>query len=265
VFAFRDAHGPVEIAFTDRHRDFDGGPSAPLDLSTRAIEEAASAGERTDGLRLVTRALTSGPSDACDESSDDPSQPKDDRRGPRTVLMHQVHGADVVVVDEQTLQQDAVPVADALVTRLPGVVLLVRVADCVPVLLADPDAGVVAAVHAGRPGLAAGVVPEAVSVLRDLGASQIRAWVGPHVCGACYEVPASMRAEVSEVVPEAWAETSWGTPALDIGAGVVAQLGHLGVLVDDLSRCTVEDDDLFSYRRQGTESGRLGGLVWMRP
>jgi len=179
--------------------------------------------------------------------------------------MHQVHGADVAVVDDQLLSRHDVPVADALVTRLPGVVLVVRIADCVPVLLADPDAGVVAAVHAGRPGLAAGVVSAAVSAMRGCGASQIRAWVGPHVCGGCYEVPASMREEVSALVPEAWAETSWGTPALDIGAGVVAQLSRHDVTVEDRSRCTVEDEDLFSYRRQGTESGRLGGLVWMRP
>jgi copper oxidase (laccase) domain-containing protein len=91
------------------------------------------------------------------------------------------------------------------------------------------------------------------------------AWIGPHVCGACYEVPEQLRAEVAGVVPASFAETSWGTPALDIGAGVLAQLGAEGVEVHDASRCTVEDDDLYSYRRQGTRSGRLAGLVWRRP
>jgi hypothetical protein len=67
-------------------------------------------------------------------------------------------------------------------------------------------------------------------------------------------------------VPEAWAETSWGTPSVDIGAGVAAQLRRAGVqVVVDASRCTVEDQDLYSYRREGTDSGRLGGLIWMRP
>ena len=125
-----------------------------------------------------------------------------------------------------------------------------------------------AAVHAGRPGLVAGVVPEAVRVMRASGASTIRGWMGPHVCGDCYEVPATMRDDVSSVVPEAWAETSWGTPSVDIGAGVAAQLRRLGVDVVDAPaapRCTVEDDDLFSYRRQGDAAGRLGGLIWMRP
>jgi polyphenol oxidase len=170
----------------------------------------------------------------------------------------------VAVVDSGAAPEET-PVADALVTALPGVVLLVRVADCVPVLLADVESGVVAAVHAGRPGLVAGVVPAAVRAMRRPGASSVRAWMGPHVCGRCYEVPASMRAEVAGVVPEAWAETSWGTPSVDIGAGVLAQLRSEDVDVVDASRCTVEDDDLFSYRRQGSSSGRLGGLVWIRP
>lgn len=253
MFAFRDADGPVEIAFTDRHRGIDGGPCTPLDLSTRGPQGAAPAHEMTGSLELVTRALTRGPDDAGDS------------REPRTVSMHQVHGADVAVVDEARLRQHDAPVADALVTRVAGVVLVVRVADCVPVLLADREAGVVAAVHAGRPGLVAGVLPEAVRVMRDSGASRIRAWLGPHVCGGCYEVPSSMRDDVCDLVPQAWAQTSWGTPSVDIGAGAAAQLRADDVDVSDVSRCTVEDDDLFSYRRQGTDSGRLGGLIWMRP
>ena len=123
----------------------------------------------------------------------------------------------------------------------------------------------VGAAHAGRPGLVAGIVPAAVAAMRELGAEEITAWVGPHVCGGCYEVPEQMRSDVAAAVPEAYAETSWGTPALDIGAGVRAQLTDAGVTTVDASRCTIEDEDLFSYRRQGTASGRLAGLVWVRP
>jgi hypothetical protein len=156
-------------------------------------------------------------------------------------------------------------VADGLVTDVPGVILLVRVADCVPLLLADVDRRVVAAAHAGRPGLVAGIVPATVARMRELGAERIVAWLGPSVCGRCYEVPAAMREQVAAAVPASFAETSWGTPAVDVGAGVVAQLQDDGVEVVDASRCTLEDDDLYSYRRQGTASGRLGGLVWVRP
>jgi copper oxidase (laccase) domain-containing protein len=70
---------------------------------------------------------------------------------------------------------------------------------------------------------------------------------------------------VTKFVPEAFATTSWGTPALDIGAGVRAQLAGAGVTVTEASRCTREDEELFSYRRQGQASGRLAGLVWVRP
>jgi copper oxidase (laccase) domain-containing protein len=69
-----------------------------------------------------------------------------------------------------------------------------------------------------------------------------------------------------------WAETSWGTPALDVGAGAHAQLRELGVRTVDTadtlgrsSACTLENDDLYSYRRQGSDSGRLGGLVRLVP
>ena len=108
---------------------------------------------------------------------------------------------------------------------------MVRVADCVPVLLADPHGGVIGAAHAGRKGLADGVVTACVEQMRQVGAQQISAWVGPHICGRCYEVPADMRDEVAAVEPVAASTTSWGTAALDIGAGVVAQLERLGVEV----------------------------------
>ena len=186
--------------------------------------------------------------------------------GVRFARVNQVHGAEVLMASQPgpPLLED-VPTADALVTTTPGLGLMVRVADCVPVLLADPEAGVVAAVHAGRPGLVAGVVPRALETMRSAGARRIRAWVGPHVCGACYEVPEQLRADVCAVVPEAYAETSWGTPSVDVGAGVRAQLVHGAAQVVDASRCTIEDEDLFSYRRQGRASGRLAGLVWVRP
>ncbi len=178
------------------------------------------------------------------------------------VLMHQVHGADVTVVADRP---PAAPECDALVTTRPGVGLLARAADCVPVLLGDADAGVVAAVHSGRPGLVAGVVPAAVARMRDLGAQHLTAWLGPHVCGDCYEVPAEMRDEVAGAVPETWSTTSWDTPALDLGAGVRAQLAAAGVAeVHEVGVCTREDAAWPSYRRDGAAATRFAGVVWMR-
>jgi YfiH family protein len=241
VFAFHDVLGPVGVAFTDRAGGVSGGDFASLNLASRTDDDPASVAENR---RRAAVALTGSP--------DTP-----------LALMRQVHGDAVAQV---TLPLGEPPEADALVTAERGVVLVVQVADCVPVLLADPEAGLVGAVHAGREGLARGVVPRAVERLTSLGAGRLRAWVGPHVCGGCYEVPAALREEVAARAPSSYAETTWGTPSLDVGAGVRAQLHDSGVLeVHDVARCTREDPELYSFRRDGARAGRLAGLVWVRP
>ncbi|MDN3020851.1 peptidoglycan editing factor PgeF [Streptomyces sp. S.PB5] len=182
----------------------------------------------------------------------------------RVVWMNQVHGAEVAVVSEPWGDRP-VPEVDAIVTAERGLALAVLTADCTPVLLADPVAGVVGAAHAGRPGMVAGVVPAAVRAMTGLGADPARivARTGPAVCGRCYEVPDAMRADVAAVEPTAYAETSWGTPAVDVTAGVHAQLERLGVHDREQSPvCTLESGDHFSYRRDRT-TGRLAGYVWL--
>ncbi|MGW3012232.1 peptidoglycan editing factor PgeF [Streptomyces sp. NPDC001219] len=179
------------------------------------------------------------------------------------VWMNQVHGRDVAVVDGPW--QGDVPAVDAVVTERRGLALAVLTADCTPVLLADPVAGVAGAAHAGRPGLVAGVVPAVVEAMVKRGAEPARiiACTGPAICGRCYEVPEAMRSEVAAVVPEARATTSWGTPAVDVTAGVRAQLAAEGVPVrEDSHICTRESADHFSYRRDRT-TGRLASYVWL--
>ncbi|XVQ16059.1 peptidoglycan editing factor PgeF [Spirillospora sp. CA-255316] len=187
----------------------------------------------------------------------------------RTVWMRQVHGADVRVVTGPDATDDAgtqdAPAVDAMVTAVPGLALAVLVADCAPVLLADPVAGVVGAAHSGRPGTALGVVPALVARMLELGAepARISAAIGPAACGECYEVPAAMRDEVAAVVPAARATTRAGTPGLDIRAGIVEQLAGCGVTAVQVDpRCTIETPKLFSYRREG-RTGRFAGYVWL--
>ncbi|MGC5362514.1 peptidoglycan editing factor PgeF [Streptomyces sp. DT24] len=183
----------------------------------------------------------------------------------RVVWMNQVHGRDVAVVDGPWGDTAEIPAVDAVVTARRGLPLAVLTADCTPVLLADPVAGITAAAHAGRPGLVAGIVPAAVDAMVGLGAdpARITALTGPAVCGRCYEVPARMRAEVAEAVPASWSETGWGTPAVDVAAGVHAQLEALGVTDRRASPvCTRESGDHFSYRRDRS-TGRLAGYVWL--
>lgn len=180
--------------------------------------------------------------------------------------MNQVHGSDVLILETGSAAHDAAgPTADGLVSR--GSPLAVMVADCVPVVMvAEPAAGtgslpILAAVHAGRPGVAAGIVPAAIQKMRDAGAVDIRAWVGPSICGSCYEVPGSMRDSVTAVVPATWSQTSWGTPGLDLPAGVRSQLEAEGVAIEYAGPCTLENASLYSYRRN-RETGRFAGLVW---
>ena len=181
----------------------------------------------------------------------------------RLVWMNQVHGTGVAVVDGP--QDGPVPETDALVTATPGLVLCVLVADCVPILLADHETGVVAAVHAGREGVRQGVVPAALSAMASLGARarHVTALLGPAVCGACYEVPAAMQHDVARVAPAAAVPTLTGTAGLDLRAGIEEILRKAGIpeVVQD-PRCTVEDRTLFSHRRDGV-TGRQAGLVWL--
>ncbi|HSF26224.1 MAG TPA: peptidoglycan editing factor PgeF [Actinomycetes bacterium] len=178
----------------------------------------------------------------------------------RVVFMRQVHGRSVALVEQGWA--GSAPEADAMVTRVPGLALAVLVADCTPVLLADPQAGVLGVAHAGRRGLAAGVVDALVEVMRAQGAREIIGRVGPSICGRCYEVPLAMREEVAAVAPEARAMTAHGTPALDVGAGVMAQLAPHCDELAWLPGCSAERADLFSHRRDGA-TGRYAGLAWL--
>jgi polyphenol oxidase len=181
----------------------------------------------------------------------------------RLVWMQQVHGSAVAVVGGP--RPEPVPETDGLVTATPGLALAVLVADCVPVLIASP--GAVAAVHAGRAGAAAGVVPAAVGALVGVGADPgaADALLGPAVCGACYEVPADMQAAVESRLPGSAVRTRGGTTGLDLRAGLARQLAALGVarIVTD-PRCTAEDRELFSHRRDGT-TGRQAAVAWLAP
>jgi hypothetical protein len=178
----------------------------------------------------------------------------------RVAYMSQVHG-DVVVCVHGADQR---PEADGLITDTGGLALAVLVADCVPVLLHDASTGAVAAVHAGRHGVATRVVERAVAALAALGSGGgegISGAVGPAICGACYEVPDLMREEVAAIEPAAFASTSWGTPSLDLRAAVDAQLRAAGVeRLHRVGGCTRESPDLFSHRRDGV-TGRFAGVI----
>ncbi|HVU74806.1 MAG TPA: peptidoglycan editing factor PgeF [Mycobacteriales bacterium] len=174
------------------------------------------------------------------------------------VFMEQVHGPHIAVVDGR--RPDAVPGVDAVITAEPGLALVVLVADCVPVLLVDPASGVRAAVHAGRRGVANGIVTATVEQLRTMGANPW-ARLGPCIGGCCYEVGPDVFDEVVAVAPEAASTTRAGTRSLDLRRAVVAQLERAGVQqVSADAACTADDPRCFSYRRDGV-TGRMAGIV----
>jgi hypothetical protein len=189
--------------------------------------------------------------------------------GEQLVWMEQIHGRTATIVRER--QTEPLPATDAAVAVGPGLAVVVLVADCVPILLADAAAEVVAAVHAGRVGARIGVLPAALAAMQEAGAQldRIEVLLGPAACGECYEVPAAMQADVEAHLPGSATKTRKGTPGLDLRAGLWNQLAEAGVAKIGIDpRCTIEDRTLFSHRRDGRpgrQTGRFAALTWLEP
>ncbi len=176
--------------------------------------------------------------------------------------LRQVHGTDVVVVTEPG--EYAGTEADAAVTAVPGAVLAIHTADCAPVLFLSD--GVVGAAHVGWRGLVGGVIEATVDAMTAAGATTVLAAVGPHIQARCYEFGIDDLDVVADRYgPSVRATTAWGTPALDLRAGIRAAIdGHRDV---DLHRieagCTAcEPDRLFSHRAR-TDRGRHAAVISM--
>lgn len=235
----RSEHGDIQVGFTDNRGGVSQGSWQSLNLGRHV-------GDQPDHVERNRDRLAEGVGVDRDH----------------LVFMNQVHGADIDVVHGPRTGEPTP--ADATLTEVAGLALVVMVADCTPVLLFDPPTGIIAAVHAGRPGMQAGIVPKTVEAMRAGGATDVHAIVGPSVCGRCYEVPEAMRAAAAAVRPES-ATVSWtGTPAIDVAAGVVAQLAACGVPLTWVNGCTREQDRLFSYRGD-KQAGRFGGVIVRRP
>ncbi|WP_203566886.1 peptidoglycan editing factor PgeF [Aestuariimicrobium ganziense] len=245
-----DANHGVGAAFTDRHGGVSSGTHGSLNLGRTDLDDLAAV---ETNFERVRRAIGVA----------------------RVVTLDQVHGDQVVVVDQRWMHgwgplshlggaagQPPLVSADAMVTTLPDVALCIRVADCVPVLLCDTSAGVIGAAHAGRAGFLSDVAGRTVEQMRDLGARDIVAWLGPHICASCYEVPQSMADEVAQSHRYAVSTTTWGTPSIDLAGGLEHQLLQRGVEVVRLDPCTRTEPSLHSHRRDGADAGRLGGLIW---
>lgn len=224
--------------FTSRRGGFSSGPYAGLNLATHVGDDPSDVHRNRAWLAQDLKVS-----------------------GEHVRYLNQVHGSTVA-----TFAADAdgpVPDADGSVTTTAGVALVVMVADCVPVIMADPDAGVIGVSHAGRPGMVAHVVPNTVDRMRELGARNISAVVGPSISARQYEVESDLRDAVATVEPLAASVTGWGTPAVDVAAGVLAQLRRCDVAIRCVAGCSATSPALYSYRRDGV-TGRFAGIVMLK-
>ncbi len=175
--------------------------------------------------------------------------------GSTLVTLHQVHSPEVITVS-RPIATDARPKADALVTDRPGLLLGVLTADCVPVLLADRQAGVIGAAHAGWKGAIGGVTDSTLAAMEALGAdrSRIAAAIGPCIGRASYEVSEAFIAPFLAEDAENARFFGAGKPGhlmFDIAAYVAARLAQAGVgRIDLLDEDTYSQPDrFFSFRR----------------
>jgi YfiH family protein len=234
--------GGATVWFTDRH----GGRSiVPYDAANLADHVGDDPVTVATNRRLLADVL------AARAPGTVPADPT------RWVWLHQVHGAAVVQLETPPV---APPEADAAVTRVPGLPLVVQVADCAPVALVAPDA--VAVVHAGWAGIERGVIEAAVRALREAGGEPVTAVVGPCIHPERYEFGADLLARlVDRLGDEVAGSTADGHPALDVPAATRVELARVGVTeVTEVDVCTAASPDHFSARRDGT-TGRQAVVV----
>ena len=169
------------------------------------------------------------------------------------VFMDQVHGDNVV---EITAENRKLVTADAIITKVVGLPLVVLVADCIPILISGGS--VVGAVHAGRKGILNDIISKTVLAMHNLGASDLKANIGPAICRDCYEVDLQMYENA--LSQRAELATSPELHCLDLVAAAKSQLQSLGVETTSVDICTAHDTNYFSYRRDG-QTGRSAGVI----
>jgi len=173
----------------------------------------------------------------------------------RFITAYQMHSPDVVLAEEPWTRETR-PQADAIVTRVPGLGIGVSTADCGPVLLADADARVIGAAHAGWRGALSGVIEATAAVMERLGAERPRivAAIGPMIRQPNYEVGPELVARFRAADPDNarfFAPSAReGHAMFDLAGYVAARLAAAGIArVEDLALCTYGDARFYSYRR----------------
>jgi polyphenol oxidase len=179
--------------------------------------------------------------------------------------LQQVHGTTVAELGPLAIANE--PKADAAVSRVPGTVLAILTADCLPVLLCSDDGGEIGAAHAGWRGLAEGVL-EAVVQSMTVRPERLLAWLGPCIGPQRYEIDTPVRdafVSVDAQAEAAFRPTRAGHWHCDLALLARQRLRRLGVTrVHGGGFDTYSDERLYSYRREGAASGRFASLIWTR-
>jgi len=188
----------------------------------------------------------------------------------------QVHGTDALVVDRALTPADRFQGGwDALVTDQPGIMVAVRTADCVPILVYDPKRRVVAAIHVGWRGAAAGIIPKTIALMESRFGSapeHLRLSVGPSAGACCYEVDEPVLDRLRQKCPN-WGKVvrdRRGSKAhLDLKLLVREQALAAGASPESITAvnlCTICHEDLFfSYRREGKVIGTMVSAIGLAP
>lgn len=183
------------------------------------------------------------------------------------IVPRQTHGTRVAVIGRLPADPSDLDDADAVVTTLPDVLIGVNTADCVPVVLADTSAGIIAAAHAGWRGAVAGITDCTIDCMTRLGATaeNIRAVMGPCIGVECFEVGE----EVAARFPEQFINRSFGPkPHVDLPAFVAWKLAGKGIPPHNITlpaACTrCNPSHYFSARAAGIKSGRNFTFIMMR-
>jgi YfiH family protein len=226
-------------------------------------------------MTLRTGGVSSAPYDTLNLGAhvgDDPAAVAENRRRVRESLrlpsepvwLEQVHGTDVAILDEPGSAREA----DAAVTHSPGLVCVIQVADCMPVLFAARDGTAVGAAHAGWRGLAGGVLEATIAALR-CPAHELLAWLGPAISQPHFEVGDEVRAAFiahDSTAAAAFVQNARGRWQCDLYALARQRLTALGIRhISGGEHCTYADRTrFFSYRRDG-RCGRMAAFVWLTP
>lgn len=151
---------------------------------------------------------------------------------------------------------------DGLITKNRKIALAVLSADCATVLLNAKDLNLIAALHAGWKGMKDGILPKAISELKKAGTSEISAILGPAICADCYPVSSERFLEVKQSVPAAAVINKNQEYAIDVKAGLIAQLLEAQVEYESIAECSFESSDLYSFRRD-ERTGRNASVIWL--